>query len=298
MDKMRTALERIRSKYPSCTELLDVIQSIHAETASLPLEEFLEPVNIVIEGPGQRRTSIITPELLVAWTRHIAYSTRVRMRALEPAILNELAADRILSSMVLIRSHMEAAARCAFCEEALVECSHSNDFSPIGELYLKTLFGTSMKHEAKKSEQVRELLTFSEDAPIKITEAIDAMDKFAGGVATNTRRLAYALLCEYSHPNQRGAKTFQEAIEHENGWIIRYSEKERVDESTVAMALKWLLDNMRIGYGTAELLRLSRFEQTDNGIILIKPYQHEGAWIWERIMQLPIHNSGPSSNRH
>jgi hypothetical protein len=286
---MLTALERIQSKYSSCAELLDLIQSIHEEIASLPLDEFFEPVNVVIERPGQQKTSIITPELLVAWTRHIAYATRVRMRALEPAIFSELAGNRILGSMVLIRSHMEAAARCAFCEETLMECRHSNDFSPIGELYLKTLFGTSMKHEAKKNEQVKELLTFSEDVPIKITEAIEAMDKFAGGTATNRRRLAYSLLCEYSHPNQRGTKSFQEVVsENENGWIIKYSEEERVSESTIVMALEWLLDNMRIGYGTAELLRLSRFEQTDNGIILIKPCVHEGARIWERIMQLPF----------
>ncbi len=285
---MIDVIERIQKRYPSCSELLDLFDNIYQEVSTLPIQEFFEPVSVIDASKKKHELIAISPEHLNAWTQHIAYSTRARMRQLERAMLAEAAQDRMLSAMVLIRSHMEAAGLAALCINTFTEFVKSEDIHALRELMLKTMFGTSLKRAAKKDETLDEILRMSEQETITISRAIDAMDEF-GQSGRRCKRM-YALLCECAHPNPRSAKGFMEAImrRDEAGWTIKYHEREDFGDKYVNMAFHCLCHSMRVGYAASELLRLSRSVSTDEGASFSGASDEDFKRIWTKIMQMPI----------
>ncbi|MBW1796453.1 MAG: hypothetical protein JRJ38_18885 [Deltaproteobacteria bacterium] len=284
------AINKLRSSHPSVAGPLDLIENIRQEISSRPLEEFFEPVSVIDMSAKQRTLESINPESLTAWTKHIAYSTQVRMGALESAILSELAEGRGLASMVMIRSHMEVAGLAALCQDTLIRSVCTRDLQPLKVLIPKTLFGTSMTRIAKKDEATQEMLLMSEWDTITIASAINAMDKFSGqGQEKMRSRRFYSLLCEFTHPNYRGVKDFARVLhEDENGWIVKYEDTEKIEDTHVDMALQMLSDNMRIGYAASELLRLARFHGSADGFDYASASESELERIWSRIIQSPI----------
>ncbi len=287
---IQTTIKKLRSLYPASTGQLDLIENIRQEMSSQPLEEFFEPVSVIDTSNEGRTLVSISPESLAAWTKHIAYSTQVRMCALESAILSELAEGRLLSSMVLIRGHMEIAGLAALCEEILIESMCTRNLERLEDLILKTLFGTSLSQMAKKDKTTDEMLLLSAQRTIRIDSAIEAMDKFAsqGKVGMCYRRF-YALLCEFAHPNYPGVKSFIQVLnKNEGGWLVKYQDDEEIEDAHIDMALQMFSDNMRVGYAASELLRLARFSGSVTEIAYASASEGEVERIWARIIQLPI----------
>jgi hypothetical protein len=156
-------------EFVECIAKLDVI------AAALPFEVFREPVaQTEPNDTGNNRIVNLDAEYLTGWSRHIAYSMRVRLRALEPGIVEELAARRALAAQVLLRSHLEAAAMAALCLETLMGA----DRDKLSRLVPQTLFGTALFNKAKRDERVAEMLTYSEQPTIIISQAMAALHRF------------------------------------------------------------------------------------------------------------------------
>lgn len=294
---IRVAIDNLRSSYPSVGGTLDLIQNIRFEISSLPIEEFFEPVSVIDMSNKRHKLDSIIPESLTAWTKHIAYSTRVRMGALEPAVLSELAEGRVLASMVMIRSHMEIAGLAALCEVTLIQAVHTRDIEPLRILIPKTLFGTSLARDAKKDQLWQDILLMSEQEGITICSAIEAMDNFTSPDKDWVRyRRFYAILCDYAHPNYRGVKGFVQLLrEDKEGWVVKYKDTEEIEDAHVNIALQMLSDNMRIGYAASELLRLARFPGSVTELDYVSASEEEIERIWTRIVQLPFNDDEPDN---
>lgn len=111
-----TALhELLRDSFASCSTEIDEFQRLQAVVAGVRLDTFFEPASLieVTEGVG----SLVSPDsaTMTGWAAHVSNGTRVRMRTLENALLEQLAYKRMLPAMVLARSHMEAAAPGSVC---------------------------------------------------------------------------------------------------------------------------------------------------------------------------------------
>jgi len=287
------AIEKLRAGYPLAAKSLALIENIRNEISVRPLQEFFEPVSAIDMSAEQRTLESIGQESMAAWTKHIAYSTQLRMGALEPAILSELVEGRVVAPMVMLRSHMEIAGLAALCEKTLMECVRSQELEPLKILIPKTILGTSMVRRAKKDELTQDMLLLSEQGSITITSAIEAMDKFPGQGSEQMRfRRFYALLCDFAHPNFRGAKHFMKVLdENESGWVIKYEEGEKLRDAHVDMALQILSDSMRVGYAASELLRLADFSGSAYGFSYASGSEAEIERIWTRIIQRPIDNN-------
>src|SRR5215510_8495273 len=135
---MREFLSEIASRHPSIRETVEQILRIDAEVDRLPAAAFFEPVSLVEVAEGKRRVLALSAEILNAWRQHAAYGARIRLRSMELGIFSELRASRVLSSIVLARAHMEAAAQAAYCEQALVDTAKSGSWDDISETVLRT----------------------------------------------------------------------------------------------------------------------------------------------------------------
>src|SRR5262249_55883817 len=147
-----------RARIPDC-EFVEWIAKLDVVAAALPFEVFREPVALLEwNDTGNNRIENLDAEYLTGWSRHMAYSMRVRLRAFEPGIVEELGAGRALAAQVLLRSHLEAAAMAALCLETLMD----SDRDKLSRLVPQTLFGTALFNKAKRDERVAKMLTYSE----------------------------------------------------------------------------------------------------------------------------------------
>lgn len=288
------AISRLRRRIPEC-EYLDRIRELDLIAGALPYEVFREPVAITeLSNSGNNRLVNLDAHYLTGWSRHMAYSMRVRLRALEPSIVRELADGHALAPQVLLRSHLEAAAMSALCLKTLKDC----DIESLSRLVPQTLFGTALFNKAKRDERVAEMLTYSEQRTITISHAMDALHRFThpdGG--PNNTGIAYGLLCEASHPNHRGTKLFvqTENVEPagEYGWHVIYSDLESVPEMLTEKLVEVLIFSMSAGYGATELLRNMHISDSREGVIVHGVPPKVGEKIWFDILQ----KTAPSKRR-
>ncbi len=78
--------------------IIDRIAEVDAAVGRLPYEVFREPVSLMEVGDnGHHQVLNLDSHYLTSWSRHIAYSMRVRLRTLEPGIVEELALLRLIS---------------------------------------------------------------------------------------------------------------------------------------------------------------------------------------------------------
>jgi len=196
-------IDKLRALLPGC-EFVDRIAELDSVAANLPFEIFREAVAITeIDKSGNNQLVNLNAEYLTSWSHHMAYSMRVRLRALEPGIVDELAAGRALAPQVLLRSHLGAAAMAALCVETL----RDGDRNALSKLVPQTLFGTALITKAKRDERFADMLTISEQRTITISQAMSALHRFMypdGG--SDDVSVVYSLLCEAPHPNHRGTK--------------------------------------------------------------------------------------------
>jgi hypothetical protein len=291
------SIAKLKLRIPGC-EFVDRIAELDAVAASLPFEVFREPVAITeLDDSGNNRLVNLNAEYLTSWSHHITYSMRVRLRALEPGIVAELAAGRALAAQVLLRSHLEAAAMASLCVETLRDC----DYDVLSKLVPQTLFGTALFTKAKRDERVAEMLTYSEQRTITISRAVEALHRFMypGGGPDDTS-FAYSLLCEASHPNHRGTQLFVQTKEvdssGEYGWWVTYSGAESVPKLVTEKLVETLIFSMSAGYAATELLR--NMQLSDSGG---RPEAHGvpagiGTKIWSDILQKSV-PSKPRSSR-
>ena len=288
------AIGKLRRRIPDC-EFVDRIRELDLIAGALPYEVFREPVAITeLSNSGNSRLVNLDAQYLTGWSRHMAYSMRVRLRALEPSIVCELADGRALAPQVLLRSHLEAAAMSALCVEALKGC----DIETLSKLVPQTLFGTALFNKAKRDERVAEMLTYSEQRTITISHAMDALHRFTRPDSEpNTASIAYGLLCEASHPNHRGTKLF---VQTENvdpageyGWHVTYSGLESVPEKLTEKLVEVLLFSMSAGYGATELLRNMHISDSREGVIVhgVPPK------VGEKILFDILQKAAPSKRR-
>lgn len=264
----RTAIAELRDRV-SESWIIDRIAEVDAAAGRLPYEVFREPVSLMEVGDnGHHQVLNLDSHYLTSWSRHIAYSMRVRLRTLEPGIVAELASGRGLAAQVLLRSHLEAAAMAALCLETL----QAQDQNALSRLIPQTLFGTALLSKAKRDERIAEMLSYSSARTITISQAIAALHRFGypNGGLDNTS-IGYALLCEAAHPNHGGTRQFVHAEDvdesGEYGWYINYSDSESIPNVLTGKLSELLLFSMSCGYAATELLRCMLFMDTNQGVV-------------------------------
>lgn len=297
------ALNRLRAAVPSSVNLIDSITRLDTAARALPLTPFREPVAIIeLSDKGNNELINLDVAYLSAWCNHIAYSMRVRMRTLEPGIIGDLANGKYLSSQVLLRSHLEAAAVASLCLEAVRATAADGNLIRLGALIPRTLFGTALYSKAKRNDLANSMLTYSEQRTILISDAIRALEKFAYGPTAEEGILgvAYSLLCEAAHPNHRGTKGYV-TVEHldpnaEFGWKVLYSETEAVSSILTERLLELLLVSMRHGYAASEMLRRMRFSEDDGSITFHMVDVTHAQAVWTDLLQRDTEPEGKEAD--
>jgi hypothetical protein len=187
--------------------------------------------------------------------------------------------------MILLRSHLEAAALAAHCLAELTAAARQGSVETLKELIPKTLFGTALKKHRDKVS-VGELLNVSEGDTIQICAAIDSLDRFYYQEHSEGKLcVAYSLLCEFAHANHRSVMDFMAASERPGGWEITYQLERSTDPQLVAGGLQTLLVSMRAGHCACELLRSWEFKEQDGQLVWQWPDADQGRRVWENLLQ-------------
>jgi hypothetical protein len=294
---MRAPLDILAERWPSLNTRWEDLRTLSAHTRGIVLAAFHEPPTPVLSQPGSGKASVpaLDGPLLESWKAHVSSSVAVRMRALEDAILNELINGRTLPAMVLLRSHLESAAKACHALEAATEAAAANDWEPMRLLYQRHLFGTSVRTAAKDRPDLKQLLRDEEQETVRATSAIAALDRFF----TNSSKPGpggqlYSLLCEYAHPNSRGTADLIDATGRiETGWQIQYRWDE-CNEDTTARASDSLLFSMRCGYAARHFLLGHQFVGGADSIVVNKPARDVSRFAWQALLQRAV----PESDAH
>ena len=271
--------------HPYLTE----IQRMREYVLLVPFERFYEPVSVIEAAGKTRRTVNLTPEMVNAWTRHVFCASRVRMLNLEDGVLDELNAGRLLTAMVLMRSHVEAGAMACLCVHEIRKWTNTGDSASIEELIPPTFFGTSMVRAEKKTQALEGTLLFSEQDKVPIGRMISALDEFMScGKPDGRAHTIYGLLCEYTHPNMRALKdhttTDNDSVE---GWFHRYRVNAELSKNNCIMALHALATSMRAGHAACEMLRRMKTGSDGSRGYLQPPDEDDLKEIWETFCREP-----------
>jgi len=298
MTSLAARLAEMAKIYPALAEDAKAIGLLDQHVQGLPLQPFFEPVSATLLSKGKRdvlngkrEVLGVGSEELTSWTRHIALGTRCRMRELEDPIVGHLHAGQTLPAMILLRSHLEAAALAAHCLAELTAAARQRSVETLKELIPKTLFGTALKKHRDKVS-VGELLKLSEGDTIQICGAIDSLDRFYYQERSEGKLcIAYSILCEFAHPNHRGVMDFMAASEQPGGWEITYQLAASANTQLTARGLETLLVSMRAGYSASELLRSWEFKEQDGHLVWQGPDGGQGRKVWENLLQRPADGS-------
>jgi hypothetical protein len=290
--KIDEALGELVRGHPECKETAAFVAALYGEVGHVRLDPFLESTSTMwLKKDGKELHELIEVRAqdLNCWTRHISSSTMCRMRALEEPINEGLVVGKTLATMVLLRSHFEAAAMAAYCLDRLTDAARTEQPDALNRLIPSTLFGTGLnKHRDKTS--VADLVMMSEGDAIRICHAVDSLDRFYFQEASEGKlAVVYSLLCDYAHPNHRGVLDFIHSTECNDGWLISYTREEPQNPQMRVHALETLLVSMRGGYAAAEMLRCWRFSPKEGGAIeWHSPSVDDGDRVWERFLQRPV----------
>lgn len=294
--RINEALEELARGHPELKETAALVAALYDEIGHVQLDPFFEPTStIFIKKDGKELHELIEARAqdLTSWTRHMSSSTLCRMRALEEPISEGIVAGKTLATMVLLRSHFEAAAMAAYCLDRLTDAARQDQPNALNDLIPRTLFGTGLKKHSDK-DCIADLLTVCEGDTIRICRAVDSLDRFYFEEASQGKlAVVYSLLCDYAHPNHRGVLDFIHSAERQDGWLISYTKEEPPNVRMQVHALETLLVSMRGGYAAAEMLRCWRFSPKGGGLIEWHwPSVDDGARVWERFLQRPSGGGG------
>ena len=288
---IQEALAELVDSHPELHETADFVEKLYDEAGHMPLDSFFEPISAIFLKKDSKDLNELVgvgAQHLTSWTQHISSSTLCRVRALEEPVIESLIAGRTVASMVLLRSHFEAAAMAAYCLECLADAARQNEPKALRSLIPKTLFGTGLKkHRGKDS--ITDLLTMCEGDSIRICHAVDSLDKFYFQEASEGNlAIVYSLLCDFAHPNHRGVLDFMHSVERPDGWLISYTKAEPPNAKMQIHAVETLLVSMRGGYAAGEMLRCWRFSDQAGGTIDWQwPSADDGERIWTHFLQRP-----------
>lgn len=282
-----TTVDTLKATFPAAASTIDRICQIHRLVDSLPIASFFEPKTCFVLG-DKPQPLILDADVLATWIQHISHGARVRLRSLEHGFLSELNACRLMTAMILARSHMEVAGLAAYAEHALLAASETGKWDDLKPIIHQMLFGTSFRFE-KQLQSLQDELPLEATIPVRPKLLLEAMDDFLTAMSDcepHCRGL-YALLCEYAHPNIGGAKAFAEVTRNVNGtgWHHQYRRDEDISEHDVVRAAEILLTNMKIGYTHALLLVTGEIEETADGIRFHKPSLSIGNTLWNEILK-------------
>lgn len=290
----------IARRWPQLSDRLEAIWHLASAATDLPMPPFFEPISVVQQHGKDQGLAFVGADDVRAWTRHIAFRTRVRIHSIEGAIVRDLTRGETLPAAILLRSHIEAAALAAHCINILSDCARRNDLDSLTNLIYKTTFGTALGKYVGRDEEtaVSELLSWVETRTIQITKAIGSLDAYIRPDGPpGELEVLYAILCEFSHPNQRGTMDFfvNKPIEG-RGWIIQYMLDATRKGPAVEMVVATLLMSMRVGYSASELLRAWDFEDGRPGIRWIWPTEDTGQRIWDTFLRASDNQGGRSGH--
>lgn len=281
----RTSLAQLTSaltgRFPGSEPELRMIDRLDSAVETLPRDRFYEPVSILDkDAKGQAKLVNVDGPMLNAWAKHMAYSMRSRLRSLEPGVLRELADGSSLVASTLLRAHLEASAMAALSIETLNASRATGELEQLRTLIPQTLFGTAFFAKATKDERIQNLLTFGEQRTITISKAIEALESFAYGPrSTGSMSFLYALLCESTHPNNRGTKPFVQVQDVEpEGWLITYTASEFIEAATADGLLRGLVRSMKLGYAATEMLRVAEFSDGPTPYAGLAPAEVQRIW--------------------
>lgn len=282
-----TPIDKLSESYPRAKKALDSIARIHRLVDSFEIAPFFEPPSLFDLGK-KPQPLFLTSDLLATWIQHISHGTRVRLRSLEAGFLSELSAGRFMTAMILARSHMENAGLAAFAEQELLKASETANWEDLKPIIQQMLFGTSFRFE-KKLTLLQDELPLEATLPVRPNVLLESMDGFLIGTGSQIAQLrgAYALLCEYAHPNIGGAKAFENIVTPEDGkgWIHHYGRQEDIGDDGVVAATNILLVNMKVGYTNAFLLVTGEIEELPGSLCYHKPSIGMGKTIWDEVLQ-------------
>lgn len=266
------------------------IDKMRREILAIPFETFYEPVSVIDASHKKRKIIGLSPELVHAWVKHVSYSSRVRMINIEQGILSELDSLRILTSMILARSHVEASGFACLCHNELKKCIETGgDSAAIEELIPQMLLGTSMVRAQKKDDTITETLLFSEQDKIPIGRLISALDDFMFcGEPSGHAHSLYGFLCEFTHPNMRSVMCYFDTEEHEEeGWYNSYRFNSKMSRDEVEMVLHILIRSMKAGYSACEFLNRFQFHFEVGNTYIGLPDEEDVKKVWETFFKWP-----------
>jgi hypothetical protein len=141
----RADLTAIVERVPALYATAEGIESLRANADALPIDTFREPVTLVVDERQERvghkkRLLAVGAADVRAWCRHMAYSVRVRLRAIESGVVHELSQGRLLPAAILLRSHLEAAALGVYCLDTVSDAARAGSTEELTEVMHKTLF--------------------------------------------------------------------------------------------------------------------------------------------------------------
>jgi hypothetical protein len=288
-------LAEMATLLPELAEDAEAITLLDEHVQRLRVEPFFEPVSVTRVSKGKKQDVLggkrellgISPEDLTSWTRHIAYGVRCRLRVLEEPIVEQLLRGQTLPAMILLRSHLEAAALAAFCLKELTAAVRQGSVQTLKELIPRTLFGTALKKH-RDNVSVGDLLKFFEGDTIQICAAIESLDEFYYREhADGTLSVAYSILCEFAHPNHRGVMDFMVASERPGGWEVTYGLEAPPKPGLIRRGLDTLLVSMRAGYSATELLRCWQFTENGGEVVWCGPSPDDAKRVWRDLLQRP-----------
>lgn len=286
-------LTAIAERVPALRAVTDAIASLRATADALPIEPFWEPVTLVLDeedsGRRKQRLRAVRASDLRAWSRHMAYSVRVRLRSTESAVVHHIAEGSLLPAAILLRSHLESAALGVYCLDTLTDCARSDSMGELTELIHKTLFGTAVAKHVATTEWIAELVSGAETNTIRICRAIDALDRYVHqGKSSGDIGIVYSVLCEFSHPNHRGVMAFKTSQPATEGWTIGYGLDEPFDPELASRLVNCLAVSMQAGYSASEMLRAWDFKDGPLGIEWAWPSPETTRRVWTTLIQRPI----------
>lgn len=289
----RADLTAIVERLPALRATAEGIESIRATADALPIDAFEEPVTFVLDerqddGGQKKRLLAGVANDVRAWSRHMAYSVRVRLRSIESAVVRDISQGNLLPASILLRSHLESSALGVYCLDTVSNAARSGSTEELSEVMYKTLFGTAIAKHVARKEWVSELVSSAETNTIRICRAIDALDRYVYQEnASGEIGVVYSVLCEFSHPNHRGVKAFKTSESTAGGWTIRYDLDEPFDPDLAIRLLNCLAVSMQAGYSASEMLRAWDFQDGPDGIQWIWPPRETVRSVWTTLIRRP-----------
>ncbi len=272
--KLEEAAATLASRFPKQARLINRVRKLGERARSVERHVILEPVSLQDLTEEKPKLFGLTPADYNAWRLHAAESSAVRMQDLEDGIASELVAERLTSSLILLRAHMEVAGLAAYAANRLWDAAEQPDgWQKLAPAIQKVYFGSSMFIQSRGIPDIRKVIGMGEVYPVGPTDYIKAMDRFAAPGKSPGKRFqaTYGLLSESAHPAMRGSKPFSEVLAHRQfAWLIRYHAEETPNPKAVRMVFEILRDSMRIGCGASALLRIAEVGVHEDGALGLK----------------------------